>query len=397
MVSTVNLRRPSVLVVDDDASLNLLLSSFLEDKGFDVISAIGVTDAKHILQTVDSLDLILLDYQLGDGVGMDLLKPEVVATYRKSVPVIMVSANEAPQFLEECFACGVNDYIIKPVNLSLLALKVDALIKTIKMQHLIEQQNIELEQFKRDVEHEEKIAKSTYKYLLGQYSTLYDGIEVWLKSFAAFSGDITLVKKSPSGSLYFMLADATGHGLSAAITIMPVLSIFNSMVGKGFDVEQIVSELNLELVSNTPVERFVAASVFEINPRTKKISIWNGAMPSVYWIDNGKVIYECKSMHMALGILDGDMFDSRVEIKDLPGSGFLFTYTDGLSEQENKQGVPFSASRVLDIVAQQPRNLLSSLATALQEHVGSDEYDDDVSICIIDAKRVFTSLGNSSF
>jgi len=390
MVSNVSFERPRVLVVDDDAHLSLLLSSFLEEKGFDVVSAGGVADAKHILQLHDSLDLMLLDYQLNDGVGMDLLTSDVVAAYRKPLPVIMISANESPDFLAECFAGGVNDYIIKPVNLSLLALKVDALIKTIKMQQVIEQQNTELEQFKRDVEREEQIAKSTYKYLLGQYSTLYDGIDVWLKSFAAFSGDITLAKKSPNGSLYFMLADATGHGLSAAITIMPVLAIFNSMVRKGFHVQQIVAELNRELVSNTPVERFVAASVFEINPSKGKINIWNGGMPSVYWVDKGSVVHECKSRHMALGILECDMFDASIETIDLPSEGFLFTYTDGLSEQENENEVPFSTSKVLEVIAQQPKDLLSALATELKIHVGVEEYDDDVSMCFIDPKRVFS-------
>jgi two-component system, HptB-dependent secretion and biofilm response regulator len=260
------LKKSHILVVDDDEMLNFLFCSFLESKGFVAVSATGVKAAKLILQTNPKIDLVLLDYQLGDGVGMDLLDEAAANTYCKSVPIIMISANEEPEFLEICFRGGVNDYIIKPVNLSLLALKVNALISAVAMQQIIAKQKQELELFKQESEREEQVAKFTYEYLLRQYSHAQAGIETWQKSFAAFSGDMTMAKKSPSGSLYFMQADATGHGLSAAITIMPILTIFNSMVAKGFHVQQIVTELNRKLVNDTPDDRFVAASVFEINP-----------------------------------------------------------------------------------------------------------------------------------
>ena len=133
--STSNFSR--ILVVDDDELLNNLFCSFLNSKGFETISASGIAEAKFILRGKNSVDLILLDYLLNDGTGMDLLQPDAVATYKDFAPVIMISAHEEPQFLEECFALGVNDYIIKPVNLSLLALKVESLINSSRMQRLI--------------------------------------------------------------------------------------------------------------------------------------------------------------------------------------------------------------------------------------------------------------------
>jgi two-component system, HptB-dependent secretion and biofilm response regulator len=386
--------KSKILVVDDDEMLNYLFCSFLESKEFVVISALSITDAKKILQTHNDIDVMLLDYQLGDGVGTDLLHNDVVATYSKPVSTIMISANEEPEFLEQCFNVGVQDYLIKPVNLSLLALKVNALIKSVALQQLVVEQKNELEVFKAEAEREEQVAKFTYEYLLNQYSQPQDGIEVWLKSFAAFSGDMAIAKKSPSGSLYFMLADATGHGLSAAITIMPVLGVFSSMVAKGFHIQQIVSELNRKLLSDTPADRFIAASVFEISPFRKEICVWNGSMPSVYWINNGKVVHQFKSRNMALGILDPEFFDANIETISLPSEGFVFTFTDGLSEQEDHKREPFSAKRVLEVVAQEPEELLNEIAIELLLHAQTNRYDDDVSICIIDPKKVFPDLGH---
>src|SRR5690606_24642607 len=124
----------------------------------------------------------------------------------RQTPVIMISGNEDPVFLEQCFASGVADYIIKPVNLSLLALKVSSLIKSVSLQRLISLQNMELERFKQEAEREESIAKFTYEYLLRQNSQSIDGVSIWLKPSTSFSGDIALAKMSPGGDLYFLLA-----------------------------------------------------------------------------------------------------------------------------------------------------------------------------------------------
>lgn len=395
-MSNIEHKTSRILVVDDDEMLNYLFCSFLNSKGLQTIAAHNLGDARYILQTDSDIDLILLDYQLGDGVGMDLLKPEALPTYMSIAPVIMISANEEPQFLEQCFLGGVNDYIIKPVNLSLLALKVEALIKSISMQRLIKLQNDELENFKAEAEREEQIAKFTYEYLLRQNSYEYEGVHVWLKSFAAFSGDMMLVKKSPSGNLYFILADATGHGLSAAITIMPVITIFNSMVSKGFHIQKIVTEINRKLETDTPGDRFVAAILIEINPFRREFNIWNGGMPPAFWVNNGVITHQFHSTHMALGILNEYQFDASVTTIDLPDEGFVVAYSDGLTEQENTQKEPFAISGVISVIESQPTNLLEKISHSLLQHAGSNDYSDDVSVCMICPALVFEDFSDSA-
>lgn len=388
-------KKSRILVVDDDEMLNYLFCSFLNTRGLETLAVHSIREAKHILQNDAAIDLILLDYQLGDGVGMDLLLPDALSTYMNVAPVIMISANEEPEFLEKCFLGGVNDYIIKPVNLSLLGLKVEALIKSVSMQRLIKSQNDELEIFKAEAEREEQVAKFTYEYLLRQNSYEYEGVSVWLKSFAAFSGDMMLVKKSPSGNLYFILADATGHGLSAAITIMPVVTIFNSMVSKGFHIQKIVTEINRKLVTDTPVDRFVAAILIEINPFRRELNVWNGGMPAALWVNNGAVVHQFQSNHMSLGIMDEDLFDASVTTIDLPDDGFIFAYSDGLTEQENIHQQPYSIGRVISVIESQPENLLEALAENLLSYAGSRNYSDDVSVCMIRPALVFNDLSDS--
>ncbi len=371
-----------ILVVDDDQLLNELLCEFLHSKDLQTHSAFSFSDAKRELSNNSVIDLVLLDYELGDGTGLNLMRD--LANENISIPpVIMISVNEDPDFLQNCFACGIADYIIKPINLSLLALKVRALINSVSMQKLISLQNAELARFKKEAEREEAIAKFIYEYLLGQNSQKVQGVETWLQSSASFSGDIAMARTSPGGDLYFMLADATGHGLSAAITIMPAVSIFNSMVAKGFHLQPIVTELNKKLCRDTPPDRFVAAIIVQVQKDQGELHVWNGGMPTAHWVSDGVIQQTFRSRHMALGILDDDQFEATVETYRFPKSGFFFACTDGLLEERNPAGDCFSMQRVVDVIESEPADLHAQLVAALHAHTGCATYSDDVSMCTL--------------
>lgn len=371
-----------ILVVDDDQLLNELLCEFLHSKDLHTHSAFSFCDAKHELSNNSAIDLVLLDYELGDGTGLDLMR-DLAREDISIPPVIMISVNEDPDFLQNCFACGIADYIIKPINLSLLALKVRALINSVSMQKLISLQNAELARFKKEAEREEAIAKFIYEYLLGQNSQEVQGVKTWLQSSASFSGDIAMARTSPGGDLYFMLADATGHGLSAAITIMPAVSIFNSMVAKGFHLQPIVTELNKKLCRDTPPDRFVAAIIVQLQKDQGELHVWNGGMPTAHWVSDGVIQQTFRSRHMALGILDDDQFEATVETYRFPKNGFFFACTDGLLEERSPVGDCFSMQRVVDVIESKPSDLHAQLASALRAHTGHATYSDDVSMCTL--------------
>jgi two-component system KDP operon response regulator KdpE len=99
-----------VLVVEDDREIRNLLLSVLAVEGFEVRSAVSVSEAKALLQH-DSPDLVILDLGLPDGDGAELLPHTRTAA---SPPVVIVSArhDEAQKIalLDE----GADDYLVKP-------------------------------------------------------------------------------------------------------------------------------------------------------------------------------------------------------------------------------------------------------------------------------------------
>jgi len=98
-----------ILLVEDDYSLRTGLTESLVSEGFDITAAENLTDARA--KNILDFDLILLDWMLPDGQGIDFLK-EVKA--QTKVPVIMLTART--DLIDKVIGLesGANDYITKP-------------------------------------------------------------------------------------------------------------------------------------------------------------------------------------------------------------------------------------------------------------------------------------------
>ena len=80
-----------------------------------------------------------------------------------------------------------------------------------------------------------------------------------LSSHSAFNSDILLMATRPEGRQHFMPGDFTGHGLAASIGALPIADIFYSMTKKGFEISEIVFEMNRRLYAQPPANLFLAA------------------------------------------------------------------------------------------------------------------------------------------
>ncbi len=106
-----------ILVVDDDSTFCLMLSSFLTKHGFEVCVAGKVNTALKILE-LQTFDLILSDYMLPDKDGMILL--EEILKSQSGVPVIMMTSYGDIRLAVRAIKLGAFDYITKPVNPDIL-------------------------------------------------------------------------------------------------------------------------------------------------------------------------------------------------------------------------------------------------------------------------------------
>jgi serine phosphatase RsbU (regulator of sigma subunit) len=138
--------------------------------------------------------------------------------------------------------------------------------------------------------------------------------------------------RTPSGSLVTMLGDAAGHGLSAAISLLPMLQVFYGMARKDLRLREVASEMNRQLKEYAPVGIYLAAALVAVHPRERRVEIWNGGIPGGVWLRNGQaqMAQPLASRHLPLGILDDAQFDPEC-VTAVPGRGerILF-FSDGL-------------------------------------------------------------------
>ncbi|CUN24191.1 sigma-54 dependent transcriptional regulator [Parabacteroides sp. Y3-G-102] len=115
----------SILIVEDDITFSLMLTTWLGKKGFVVISSSSVSDAKRRLGE-EAFDLVISDLRLPDSDGIDLLK--WLKSTHPSLPLIMMTSYAEIQTAVQAMKLGAADYIAKPLNPDELLGKIKELV-----------------------------------------------------------------------------------------------------------------------------------------------------------------------------------------------------------------------------------------------------------------------------
>ncbi len=123
-------RKPTVLIVDDDPALQKLVVLLLQRAGFETISALNATEARHILRETPLPDLVLLDLMLPEISGIDFLKQIRQQSMYDAMPIIILSALADPNQIREGLESGADRYLTKPYLANNLIKTVQDVIRT---------------------------------------------------------------------------------------------------------------------------------------------------------------------------------------------------------------------------------------------------------------------------
>lgn len=115
-----------VLVVEDDPNLRQLMSVFLRRNGFEVMRAQDGEEALSIMESAMP-DLIICDIMMPRMDGFTLTR-DLRQAYPE-LPILMVTAREALEDKRKAFSMGTDDYMVKPIELDEMLLRVNALLR----------------------------------------------------------------------------------------------------------------------------------------------------------------------------------------------------------------------------------------------------------------------------
>ncbi len=119
-----------LMVVEDDLSLNKLMTTILTKKGYNVVSFDNAVNALDYFYD-NVVDLIVSDIMMPRMDGFEFASN--VREINKTVPMLFVTAKGAIEDKSKGFGIGVDDYMVKPIDINELVLRVDALLKRAKI------------------------------------------------------------------------------------------------------------------------------------------------------------------------------------------------------------------------------------------------------------------------
>ena len=370
-----------ILVVDDNPESLMLLEHFLSRLGHRVIPARSGREAIE-RYTADPPDFVLLDVNMPEMNGYETAERIRAIDTPHWVPIVFVSALNQDEDIVKGLAVGGDDYLTKPVKFNMLHAKINSMRRIALLQHRLADYAAELEQHRERDNEEQRISGHVMQRLVDHPGLHDPQIDFRLFPAQQFSGDLVAAARTPDGVLHLLLADATGHGLAAALNVLPLNQVFYSMTKRGFGIGAIAAEMNRKIRVLMPVDRFASAALAAVDARNCEIRVWSGGLPDVLYVNqNGAVEKTFESRHPPLGLVDGASFQEQPEIFHWHSAGQLFLYSDGLPETENSSGEPFGAERLATALATAPsEQRLDQLIQALDRHRMEHALHDDVSM-----------------
>ena len=120
----------SILVAEDDETLNKMICTKLKQENFKTISAFDGEEALEIMDTT-YIDLVISDIMMPKINGYELIQ-EIRKT-APSFPILMITAKNQMEDIEKGFRVGTDDYMVKPIQLKEMVLRVNALLRRAKI------------------------------------------------------------------------------------------------------------------------------------------------------------------------------------------------------------------------------------------------------------------------
>lgn len=115
-----------ILLIEDDPTFSKIVSTFLQKKGYEISTASNLQSGEKLLQA-ESFDLLLLDYRLPDGIGLELIAK--MGTSFPALPTVIITSFDDVRTAVKSIQSGAFEYIIKPINPDELLLVIQAALQ----------------------------------------------------------------------------------------------------------------------------------------------------------------------------------------------------------------------------------------------------------------------------
>ncbi len=118
-----------ILLVEDNAKVQLFNKSMLEEEGFEVKSALTLEQAKEEFEKFNP-DVVVLDVGMPDGSGLSFLK---LIRQKSNLPVLMLTGFSRDEDVVAGFSAGCDDYLAKPYSFDVLLVRIRHMLRSYEL------------------------------------------------------------------------------------------------------------------------------------------------------------------------------------------------------------------------------------------------------------------------
>ncbi len=247
------------------------------------------------------------------------------------------------------------------------------------------------EQERRQLESELELSQVVQRALLPQRAPVISGLDVSAFSRPAqiVGGDYFDFLDFKDGTHGFVIADVSGHGVSASLLMTSLQTAFHTLVPENNSPVDILERINRLYIHNINFTTFVTIFLSRFDLRTRTLTYANAGHNEALLFQNatGKGTW-LKPTGAAVGVLEE--FNVQTQNVQFEKDDILLLYTDGVTEAVNPRNEEFGRERLADVIRQNVElsadGLIQKILQAVNNFTEGSALQDDITLVICKAK-----------
>jgi phosphoserine phosphatase RsbU/P len=413
-----------ILVIDDDATMRLLVTLVLRKQGYEVIQAKNGEEGLALAHEIIPA-LIICDWMMPKLDGLQVCQaiksdPKFSATF-----FILLTAREEVADRIQGLDTGADEFLSKPIESTELQSRVRAGLRLYQLNQKLQRLAADLQQQKQLLEAELAEAAAYVQSLLPTPEESKIPIRSYFLPSTELGGDFFYydwIRTADQPLLRFYFLDVSGHGLRAALLSVSIRNFLqlSSLQERNINLENPGAVLNL-LNDNFSMEahggQYFTIFYGTYNPKTRELTYANGGHPpgilvspaivdqnpGQYSRENSTDIPLHSNSHhsstsetnpaqnsplcleatgIPVGFMPGFKFDMKSQV--IPQSSKLYVFSDGIYEMvDSSTGKPWGLKKftaMLETFSHSPSVELEDLIENIRQETGIQTFDDDCAI-----------------
>lgn len=320
----------NVLIVDDVKVNRLLIKGILAKAlvNIEILEAESAADAKVILDQGET-SVLILDIMMPEKDGIQFLREIKEDPSMKNLPIIMCSALTEIDNVQMALSLGALDYFTKPLTEEQMRITLPLKVKNALEYY---EDKKKLLQFHDKLKVELELAQQLQTSMITEYKD-FELAEIRGNYISCdeIGGDMFVVKEV-GRKLWFMIADVTGHGISATMISTMLNVMFEQCVEVSSSPDEVLTRINKKLFKLFNGSTYGLVSAFVGFITNTKLCYANAGHPyPVFYRYKTATIETLEAKGCLLGMFDDREYVS--EFKTISSKDAVLLYTDGLFDK----------------------------------------------------------------